>query len=261
MAKKKTFKKKTALKKPTLSVKQKRHKAIMRGISNYNKRQKKGGRLDRKQFWEAYHVAKIENTKKPVRGLIGKISKDNWRNRIGAGKVVLVDTTTRARMFPPDLGDDYLWFDIIKEIDIRGQNYFEPMDLIILRFEDATTGSPYNIFPVNSFEFTYGELLNKTEPVVYADLKAQGDFGEIVKGTYSPQSMFLYNPIDSNPFAGIFFFDLTLGALNTSGLQTFNTAPKKITARKKTTAQLDAEIKKYQEEIKKLEAQKKRKKK
>lgn len=274
MAKKKSTRKKAVSKpiskpKKILSSRQKRHKAVQKAISNYNKQQKAGNKLDRKQFWEAYRIAKKETEKDPVRGLIGKISKQNWKARLASAKGAPLpppqDPSKRAVPFPPQLLEVICWFDIIDEIELFGQGYFQAADILIFRFNVG--GQTIGIAGLDSISFIWDDYRTKGAVVMYAELKAYNNFGDVVQN-YSPPPCFIYNPAESNPSEGVFIWDLDpdgIPSLTGASVRAAKSTQKNVKTIEDLVSGMDEEslreiIRKSQEELAKKEAENKGKK-
>jgi len=281
MAKKKSTRKKATSKakskpKKILSSRQKRHRAVQKAISNYNKRQKAGNRLDRKQFWEAYRLAKAETAKQPVRGLIGKISKQDWGARVGGGSVtpvVVQNPSKRGKKFPPQLGSGQTicWYDIIEEIEQYGTGYFQDADVLIFRFQSIN--NPFDqvtIANLDSISFIFDDYRTKGEVVMNAELRAYNDFYSIVQD-FSPPPCFQYNDVESDPNDGVFIWDLEpdptwgLPSLKSSAVKRSRQTQAKVKTVDDLIRGMDEETlreitKKASAELKKMEGQKKAKK-
>lgn len=274
MSKKKSTRQK-AVNKPNpkpikiLSSREKRHRAVQKAISNYNKRQKAGKKLDRKQFWEAYRIAKKETEKNPVRGLIGKISKQNWSDILASAKSAPLpppqDPSKRAILFPPQLLDVICWYDIVLEIEEFGQGYFHAADILIFRFNVG--GQTIRIAGLDSISFLWDDFRTKGAVVMYAELKAYNNFDDGVSEGNSTPPCFIYNSVESNPSEGIFIWDLDPDGKPsiTTPVQLAKTTQKKAKTIDDLVSGMDKEtlreiIKKSKEELAKKEAEDKLKK-
>lgn len=186
-----------------------RHRAILRALKNYNKKASKSSKLGRKDFWTAYGLAKSEFSKEPTRGLIGKISIQNWSQKLASYKQpisagissITLDPSKRARRFPPQLFEGIAWYDIIEVIYSQGLGYFQEMDVLLFNYEDLVYGGS------DAFAFFYDDLTSKGDVVLYSELKAYKGFYDTVLG-FSPPPEFLYNQNESIPSEGIFVWDL-----------------------------------------------------
>ena len=208
MAKKKQKKssQKTAKKKSGLSPNQKRHKAVLKGVSSYNKGQSKSEKLNRKQFWQAYRVAKKETLSSPIRGLSNKISKIDWEGRVSTASLPKLLSSSNRGKFPSPLKGVLEWYRIVDYIEKYGQGYFIPDDIFVFDFSDRASFS-VALSGLNSISFLWDDYRTKGAVVIEQEIRDDDDF-YIIVSTYSPPPTFLYNPSKSNPSEGIFFWSL-----------------------------------------------------
>jgi hypothetical protein len=112
---------------------------------------------------------------------------------------------------------DWPWYSITEVIEQLGQGYFEPLDLIVLRFIDPSTGNYFSISGVEAFAFLWEEFTTKGSAILYYEMKSYNNFAENVKG-YSPPPSFLYNKNESKPDEGYFVWDLSEDTLPSVGI-------------------------------------------